>query len=129
MNDKVSIIFVLPDGLTLGGVTTWSVEMCRRLTEMGHPVALVEHSAYYGPELDIDLPSEVCVVNCASLVHPPTERHIAGHMPAYRSALPGVFIPNWSFGTYAVCAAIATDTPAALRVIGFAHTEEPGYYQ
>lgn len=129
MNDKVNIIFVLPDGLTLGGVTTWSVEMCRRLSEMDKPVALVEDSAYYGPKLDIDLPSEVHVVNCASLAHPPTERHLAGHIPAYRSALPGLFIPNWSFGTYAACTAIATDTPAALRVIGFAHTDETDYYQ
>jgi hypothetical protein len=129
MNDRVNIIFVLPDGLTLGGVTTWSVEMCQRLTGIGKPVALVEHSAYYGPKLDIDLPSEVRVVNCASLVYPLTERHLAGYIPAYRSVLPSVFIPNWSFGTYAVCAAIAMDTPATLRVIGFAHTDEPDYYE
>ena len=43
--------------------------------------------------------------------------------------MPGVIIPNWSFGAYAACAAIAADEPAALRVIGFAHPDEADYYE
>ncbi len=127
-----NIIFVLPGGLSLSGVTTWSVEMCRRLVRLGKPTALVEHSNY-NPKLDIDLPPKVHLVRCTDQIYPTilhlTEDHLAGYIPAYRGVLPGIIIPNWSFGTYATCASIATDQPEALRIIGFAHADEADYYE
>ncbi len=128
----MNIAFVLPSGLTLGGVTTWSVEMGQRLAQMGKSIALIEHVSY-GPRLNTDLPPKVQVVSCAGRMHPnsPALRvtDLADYLPAYHSQLPCIFVPNWSFGAYAACASIAETEPETLRVIGFAHTDEAEYYK
>ena len=46
----------------------------------------------------------------------------------YRRTLPGVIVPNYGTGTYAVCALLSQRYASRLRVIGFAHTDEPEYY-
>jgi glycosyltransferase involved in cell wall biosynthesis len=126
----MNVIFALPEGLTLGGVTSLSIEMCRELVKLGQSAALIEHSTMYGnPKLDFDLPQEVKVVSCADLLHPDDPRlDVAEYLPAYRSVLPGVFIPNWAYGTFAACAELASNEAERLRIIGYAHADEPGYY-
>ncbi|MCP4361890.1 MAG: glycosyltransferase family 4 protein, partial [Chloroflexi bacterium] len=83
-------------------------------------------------KLNVDLPPQIHRINCTEPMYPDslylTKRHLAGYMPTYRSVLPSTIIPNWSFGTYAACASIATDQPEALRVIGFAHADGADYY-
>jgi glycosyltransferase involved in cell wall biosynthesis len=130
----VNITFVLPDGLTLGGVTTWSVEMGRRLVERGAPAALIEHPSRYGRRLALELPPGLAVGDCTDQVHPNSVYLTAGHviegyLPVYRQFLPGIIIPNWSIGAYAACAALALENAPAVRVIGFAHTDEAAYYR
>jgi glycosyltransferase involved in cell wall biosynthesis len=126
----MNVIFSLPEGLTLGGVTSLSVGMCRELIKLGQPAALIEHSTMYGnPKLDFDLPREVRIVSCADLLHPDDPQlDVAEYLPAYRSVLPGVLIPNWAYGTFAACAKLATSEAERLRIIGYAHADEPGYY-
>ena len=126
----MNIIFALPDGLTLGGVTSLSVGMCQEMIKFGQPVALIEHSTMYGnPKLDFDLPPEVKIVNCADLLHPDDPQlDVDDYLFAYRSVLPGVLIPNWAYGTFAACAKLATNEAERLRIIGYAHADEPGYY-
>lgn len=126
----MNVIFALPEGLTLGGVTSLSIGICRELVKLGQPAAVIEHSTMYGnPKLDFDLPREVRIVSCADLLHPDDPRlDVAEYLPAYRSVLPGVFIPNWAYGTFAACAELASNEAERLRIIGYAHADEPGYY-
>lgn len=127
----MKIIFSLPEGLTLGGVTSLSVEMCRELVRLGQSAALIEHSTAYGnPKLDFKLPEQVKVVSCADLQHPDDPwLDVTRYLPAYRSLLPGILIPNWAYGTFAVCASLAINQAENLRIIGYAHADEPGYYE
>lgn len=107
--------------------------MARRLAEMGHSVALIEHPVYFSPKLTLNLPSYLPRLACTKAVHPHspflTEQHLADFLLVYSRVLPGVIIPNWSYGAYAACAAMTTKQAEAMRVIGFAHTDEAGYYE
>ena len=127
----MNVIFALPEGLTLGGVTSLSVEICRQLVKLGQSAALIEHSTMYGnPKLDFELPEEARVVSCTELLHPDDPRlNVREYVPVYRSLLPGVLIPNWAYGTFAVCAILAANEAENLRIIGYAHADEPGYYE
>ncbi|MCB0164755.1 MAG: glycosyltransferase family 4 protein [Anaerolineae bacterium] len=127
-----NIIFVLPGSLTLSGVTTWSVEMCRRLTATQRVVPLIKHVSAYS-DIDITLPPQVSIIECPNPVYPGslhlTERDVAlGYLPAYQSHLPGIIIPNWSHGTYAACALITKTQASNIRTIGYAHADDPEYY-
>lgn len=132
MTKAKTIAFALPDGLTLGGVTVWSVEMARRLVARGQMVTILEHQAYYNPKIDLDLPPQAEHLSCLNKVSPNspflTTPHVTDYLPTYRTLLPGIIIPNWAYGTFAACAALATEQPDKLRVIGYAHSDEIGYY-
>jgi glycosyltransferase involved in cell wall biosynthesis len=126
----MKIVFALPEGLTLGGVTSLSVGVCRELVKLEQPTALIEHSTMYGnPKLDFELPPEVRIVNCTDLLHPDDPNlDVSAYLSAYRGVLPSVFVPNWAYGTFAACAKLAINEAESLRVIGYAHADEPGYY-
>jgi glycosyltransferase involved in cell wall biosynthesis len=126
----MNIVFVLPDGMGLGGVTTWSIEMCNRLSSSNRPAVLIEH-ATWNSRMDVDVSPSVQIVDCTDLTRPSlqlTDQDLDHYESRYRSVMPGVIIPNWSFGAYAACAAMAKDRPDAQRVIGFAHADGPDYY-
>jgi glycosyltransferase involved in cell wall biosynthesis len=128
MGRAVSITFVLPDGMGLGGVMTWSVEMARQLAAAGQPVHLLEH---VNPTVNCELqaPPDVHLVRHRG--RPPVfayTRDVHQYLPAYREVLPGLIIPNYAFGTYGACAAIARQQSSRLRVIGFAHADQAYYY-
>ena len=122
--------FVLPDGRTLGGVTTWVLEMAQQLGQMTRPINLIEHASF-NPALDIALPP-VPLIDCTALRHPNhphlTSADIHAYLPHYRRTLPGVMVPNWSYGAYATCAALTQVTPQAVRVLGIAHADGTDYY-
>jgi glycosyltransferase involved in cell wall biosynthesis len=127
----MNIAFVLPDGLSLGGVTTFSLEMCHRLAGLNKSVYLIEHTSN-NPGLEVALTPDVKRVSCLEKAHPDDplilKKHITRYLSCYRKVLPGVIIPNWSYGTYATCAAITAIDPESVRIIGFAHTDEQIYY-
>jgi len=125
------VVFSLPEGLTIGGVTTWSVEMSRQLRGNGYPTALVSHpSRYHNPEVDFGITDDDFLIDCTGLLHPDDpELNVQDYEPYYRQALPGVIIPNWSWGTYALAARIAAITPEKQRVIAIGHADESGYYE
>ena len=124
-------IFSLPDGPTLGGVTTWTAEMCRRLSSAGRPVALVEHVTF-NPKLPLDLFKKIERIDCTAGQHADSlflkEKDATFFAQQYQQGIPATIIPNWSVGTYAACAQIAAEQPESLRVIGYAHTDEDLYY-
>jgi glycosyltransferase involved in cell wall biosynthesis len=84
---------------------------------------------YGNPKLDFDLPPDVRIVSCAGLLHPDDPQlDVAEYLSAYRSVLPGILIPNWAYGTFAACAKLAANEAERMRIIGYAHADEPGYY-
>jgi len=125
------VIFCLPEGLTLGGVTTWSVELSRGLSSKGIPTFLGIHpSRYNNPAVDFGISEYDHLIDCNQLRHPDDPKlKVEEYIPLYQKALPGVLIPNWSWGTYAMAALFASKQSESLRVIGMAHSDESGYYQ
>lgn len=124
----MNITFVLPAGAGLGGVTTWSIEMVRQLAAVGQASCLLEH---VNPTTDyqIQVPPGVRLVRHYG--HRPTHLYpgdIYKYLSTYQKVLPGLIIPNYTWGTYAACAAVAREQAHQLRVIGFAHTDEAYYY-
>lgn len=131
VNGKSNVIFCLPEGLTLGGVTTWSVELSRELKAAGFSTALGVHpSRYNNPPVDFEITEKDHLIDCTHLLHPDDPKlDPEDYVPYYSKALPGVLIPNWSLGTYAMASRFASQRPEMLRVIGMAHSDEIGYYQ
>ena len=128
---KSNVIFCLPEGLTLGGVTTWSVEVSRGLRGAGFSTELGVHpSRYNNPPVDFGITENDHLIDCTHLLHPDDPKlNAEDYLPYYEKALPGVLIPSWSWGTYAMTALFASQRPEMMRVIGMAHSDESGYYQ
>lgn len=128
---KSNVIFCLPEGLTLGGVTTWSVELSRELQGVGFSTMLGVHpSRYNNPPVDFGITKENHLIDCTHLLHPDDPAlDPDDYIPYYGKALPGLLIPNWSWGAYAMAARLASQRPEDMRIIGMAHADESGYYQ
>lgn len=125
------VVFSLPEGLTLGGVTTWSVELSRALQTDGWSTSLGLHpSRYNNPPVDFGITAQDRLIDCTDLPHPDDPRlQPQDYLPRYQKELPAVLIPSWSWGTYAMTALLASRQPERLRVVGMAHADESGYYQ
>lgn len=124
--------FILPNGLDLGGVTTWSVELAERLAHGGRQATLVRHVDRYVSKNCI-LPSNVRLIDCAHHIHPNHwhlfKRDIEAYVNSYCQSLPSIIIPNYSFGSYAACACLSRASADKIRVIGMAHTDNAEYYR
>lgn len=119
---------ILPIGPSLGGVTTWAVDLALLLTQAHHEAILLTHSPIAGrPSLVI--PQALRVLPCPG---PPawfaTTDDMVSYLPFYNSVLPTTFIPTWSENTYATCALLSLTKADVMRVVGFAHTDEEAYY-
>jgi glycosyltransferase involved in cell wall biosynthesis len=123
-----NVAFVLPHGMSLGGVNTWSIEMARQLVLADQPVYLIEH---VNREANDQSPTPPNVQLIREFGQKPTHiraKDIHRYLPSYLKPLPGVMVPNYSPGAYAACATVSRQRPADLRVIGFLHSDEPYYY-
>ena len=122
-------IFVLPRGAELGGITTWSVRMARRMEQVGEPVALMKHREMRGAQHDELSLDGVPIIQCPGKpAWSVSLNDIISYIPAYDSSLPGMLIPNWTFGTYATCAFLSLTEAERMRVLGVAHSDEDIYY-
>jgi glycosyltransferase involved in cell wall biosynthesis len=120
------VAFVAPLGLTVGGVTTWTLEMCRRLPRLGHRVALIQHDCPMAIPVDDSTRPEYQTISCDTAFSVKISRR---NLAAYASALPAMYVPNWSDGTYATCARLSRDHAENMRVLGFCHTCHRYYFQ
>lgn len=120
--------FVLPDGMGLGGVTTWSLETAAALAGNGTEVTLIEHVKPGAPAVPRLAPGAGRIQLRGRLPAFAALEDVRRYRRAYRRALPAVLIPNFAVGTYAACAALSSERASDLRVIGFAHADEPYYY-
>ena len=122
-------IFILPRGAELGGITTWSVRMAKRLRDVGEPVALMKHREMNGAKHDAISLDGLSIIKCPGKpAWSVSLNDITSYIPAYHSSLPGLLIPNWTFGTYATCAFLSLTESQRMRVLGVAHSDEDIYY-
>jgi glycosyltransferase involved in cell wall biosynthesis len=121
-------VFILPRGLELGGVTTWSMQMTRYLIEGGSPACLLRHQEAE-PLSDDGITGQLPVVRCPGKpAWSVNVRDLEDYQPTYQQLLPGILIPNWTFGTYAACARLSQSHSRDMRVIGVAHSDDELFY-
>lgn len=128
MPNMQPVVFALANGLTNGGVTTWALGLSKRLNAAGYPATLISHSAHHDLATFTVLGRDD-VVYCDGSAWDADASAIDRLMPVYSSLEPGVFIPNWSWGTYATVAKMSLRDGSNLRVLGFAHSDEDHYYE
>jgi glycosyltransferase involved in cell wall biosynthesis len=124
-----SISFALATGLTNGGVTTWALTLSKRLKEKGYPSNIICHSSPPGQITFAPLDRDDIVYCEGPNAWGADVNAIHSFVPTYSSLEPAIFIPNWSWGTYATVALMSLHARSDLRVIAFAHTDEDHYYE
>lgn len=125
----ITSAFVLPTGTTLGGVTTWSIKMVQKLSNIDKPAILVKHSEDIGVGI-LHVPEDITIVDCLGKpAYQAGLEDIISYLSTYNDILPATIIPNWSADTYATCALLSLTQAQNLRVIGIAHTDELDYYE
>jgi glycosyltransferase involved in cell wall biosynthesis len=127
-NGGPSVAFVLPAGLTNGGVTTWALALSKRLNQKHHPSKLICHSAWLGHgTFKSDDRSDV--IYCDGLAWGAGINAIQGFLSTYSGVKAEIFIPNWSWGTYGTVSLMSLNKACDIRVIAFAHSDQDHYYE
>jgi glycosyltransferase involved in cell wall biosynthesis len=127
---KTALIFILANGLTNGGVTTWAINAIRRLsTRNDYNCAIIAHT----PEAGAEEFSRSCsdrIIDCPGNAsgHLPNTQAINRFANCYSSLGDAILIPNWSWGTWAAVAALLRRPEHRLHAIGIAHTDDKSYY-
>jgi glycosyltransferase involved in cell wall biosynthesis len=122
-----SIIFALATGLTNGGVTIWALNLSKRLNEKGYLSKIICHSSDRNTFAPLDRDN---IIYCEGPnAWEADVNAIHSFLPTYSSLEPGIFIPNWSWGTYATVALMSLHASSDLRVVAFAHSDEDHYYE
>jgi glycosyltransferase involved in cell wall biosynthesis len=124
-----SIIFALAAGLTSGGVTTWALTLSKRLNEKGYLSKLICHSSPPDQLTFAPLDRDDIIYCEGPDAWVADVNAIHSFLPTYSSLEPAIFIPNWSWGTYATVALMSLHARSDLRVIAFAHADEDHYYE
>jgi glycosyltransferase involved in cell wall biosynthesis len=123
-------IFILPWGFSLGGVSTWSSKMTKQIISRNLKAISIRHTEREDTPIDESLMSGTTVIKCPGKSAWFVEiDDLISYIPTYYDALPGTFIPNYSFDTYATCALLSLTESRNMRVIGFAHSDEDIYYE
>lgn len=126
------VLFALPCGLSLGGVTTWAVRLANALARSGRSVGVLLHRPRTGDTAgSYRLDERVLRFDLSHL--PPMdetlgEAHV--YAPAYRQALvalgcPAVALPALMGDCYGVFADLMRTDASALRIVGWAHLDSP----
>ena len=123
-----SVAFVLPAGLTNGGVTTWALTLSKRLSQKDHPSKLICHSAWPG-RATFKSDDRSDIVYCDGLAWDAGVNAIRGFLPTYAAVKAQIFIPNWSWGTYGTVSLMSLNEARDTRVIAFAHSDQDHYYE
>jgi glycosyltransferase involved in cell wall biosynthesis len=124
-----SIIFALATGLTSGGVTTWALTLSKRLNEKGYLSKIICHSSPLDQITFAPLDRDDIIYCEGPDAWEADVNTVHSFLPTYSSLEPAIFIPNWSWGTYATIALMSLHARSDLRVIAFAHADEDHYYE
>jgi glycosyltransferase involved in cell wall biosynthesis len=127
-NDRPSVAFALPAGLTNGGVTTWALALSKRLNQENSPSKLICHSAW-PDRATFKSDDRSDVVYCDGLAWGADIDAIRGFLPTYSAVKAKIFVPNWSWGTYGTVSLMTLNEDCDIRVIAFAHSDQDHYYE
>jgi len=126
------VVFSLPTGLEVSGVTSWAARLAGLLVQAGRSVAIIAHDEPAGrPATPIAIDPRVEVVRVRGA--PPLDDAAGAYeayMPAYRSVVrrladasgrPVVALPSLAADSYGLFAALAQVEPESLRVVAWVH--------
>jgi glycosyltransferase involved in cell wall biosynthesis len=119
------ITISLPQGLTIGGVTSWAVRLAESLARLGYRVRLVAH-AHAG-----DARGAIVPQGGVEVLHAPRLADGASwteNVSLYRSLAPQVLLPNLLDDSFAIAAALAAVMPEQSRVVAWNHSDNPYDY-
>ncbi|MFZ4575187.1 MAG: glycosyltransferase family 4 protein, partial [Phycisphaerales bacterium] len=127
-----SVLFAIPSGLSLGGVTTWAVQLANHLARRGVATGIIAHAprasdSRGGYTLD-------AAVRVFDLSHLPPMDECLGRSEVFAEdyrraidALPGtvVCLPAQMGDCHGLFAAETRARPGRIRVVGWAHLDSP----
>ncbi len=119
------VTIALPQGLTIGGMTTWALTLADGLARRGREVRLVAHAPLHPGHVKLDATSlklhkNVRVIDAAPLA---MNENWQSCVETYRQLLPTVLFPNVIAECYALAAALTMTQPDAIRVVGWNHSD------
>jgi glycosyltransferase involved in cell wall biosynthesis len=123
-----SVAFALPAGLTNGGVTTWALDLSKRLNQKSQPSKLICHSAWPN-RATFKSDGRSDVIYCNGLAWGAGIDAVRGFLPIYAAVKAKIFVPNWSWGTYGTVSLMSLNEDCDIRVIAFAHSDQDHYYE
>ncbi|MFI4897190.1 MAG: glycosyltransferase, partial [Phycisphaerales bacterium JB059] len=125
-------LLILPQGLTVTGVTTWALRLAGALAEGARPVGVVVHGAAPGHRaLDATVPPGVRLFRDDTLPEiGATGGNLAPFVAFYQHAIeqisperPVALIPTRHGDCFGACAALTRQCPDRVRVIGWQHLD------
>ncbi len=137
---RAPLLFSLPHGLDLGGVTSWAVRLANGLAARGRVVGMIVHPRGDGqPGAQVDFHPGVIRVMPDRWPHMSDARGcLAAFLPTYRRVIadlaraaygeaggrgPVVLSPNILGDSYGIAAALCTTQADTLRVLAWQHAD------
>lgn len=120
------ITISLPQGFTIGGVTTWALATARHLATTRRAVRLIAHAPLAG-HATFD-PAPALVDARVEIIEAPC---LAGHdgfkacVDIYAAQLPTLLFPNLCAESYAIAAELSRSRARDLRVVSWIHGDNP----
>lgn len=131
-----SVLFILPQGPTIGGVTTWVCTSANCLARRGHDVHVLVHGHIERHD-EITLPVNP-LVHLVTEPQLPAPHSLAGRLEPvitrYAAAVaalsshapdPVVLVPTRDADCFAACAELVHRQPDRVRVLGWRHSPMP----
>lgn len=129
ISNQKPFCFILANGLTNGGVTTWAINTSRRMVTKGQACVIIAHEPEPGNDVFPRSDQDWIVEGAGNASgHLPNPKEIAAFARCYASLGDAILLPNWSWGTWVGVAAMMRNPKPQNRVIGIAHTDEKAYY-
>lgn len=128
---KPTVIQCFPNSTCNGGVTTWAVNLGRRLESDFNSILLVHNQASKKEHI-YQLHKEDHIVKVPGVsAWLASAKDIPEYIPYYSHIIcnTSVMFPNWSWGTWATAATLIASGNEKIRLIGVCHTDEDGYYE
>ncbi len=134
MPDHAPALLVLPQGLTVTGVTTWALRLAGALAARGRPVGVLVHGGLADhEEFDCDVPEGVRLFRAEGLPEiGSTEGDLSPFVPHYRDAAqtlareagrPCVIVPTRHGDCFGVCAQLTREIPENVRLVAWQHLD------
>ncbi|MCA9255934.1 MAG: glycosyltransferase family 4 protein, partial [Phycisphaerales bacterium] len=127
--NDLPITISLPQGFTIGGVTTWALAIARRFATPSRQVRLIAHPPLEGHATFDPGPS---LANAyVRIIHAPAlsfQAEFDSCVAIYAAQLPTLLLPNLCAESYAVAARLSETRSEDLRVIAWIHGDNPVDY-